>query len=221
MAYDYAGSWDPTAGHQSNIHPSNSNPTSTPFSTVRAIEYYKSHGVASSKIVLGMPLYGRAFASTDGPGKPFSGTGEGSWEQGVWDYKALPQKEGRETNDFKIGASWSYDAEKRLMVSYDTKEMAKFKAEWLKGHGRLGGAMWWESSGDKGGEDSIIGTVRFDLIPNMLNTNYPIFPRSITFSGARTWIVATIRYHIQSRSMITFAKDFPANDSRTRQLNIG
>ena len=161
MAYDYAGSWDPTAGHQSNIHPSSSNPTSTPFSTIRAIEHYKSQGVHPTKIVLGMPLYGRAFTSTEGPGKPFSGTGEGSWEQGVWDYKALPHQGARETNDFEIGASWSFDAEKRVMVSYDTREMARFKAEWVRGKGELGGAMWWESSGDKNGEESIISTVGF------------------------------------------------------------
>ena len=159
MAYDYAGSWDSNAGHQANIRPSTSNPRSTPFSTVKAVEYYKSQGVASSKIVLGMPLYGRAFASTDGPGKPFSGTGEGSWEQGVWDYKALPQKSARENNDFEVGASWSQDAEKRLMVSYDTKEMAQFKAEYIKHEAHLGGAMWWESSGDKAGEASIIASV--------------------------------------------------------------
>lgn len=163
MAYDYAGSWDSHAGHQANLRPSNSNPASTPFSTVRAVEYYKSHGVSPSKLVIGMPLYGRAFSSTDGPGKPFSGTGEGSWEQGVWDYKALPQKGGREMNDFEIGASWSHDPGKRLMVSYDTKEMAKFKAEYIKDQAHLGGAMWWESSGDKAGEGSVIATVRLCL----------------------------------------------------------
>lgn len=163
MAYDYAGSWDSHAGHQANLRPSNSNPASTPFSTVRAVEYYKSHGVSPSKLVIGMPLYGRAFSSIDGPGKPFSGTGEGSWEQGVWDYKALHQKGGREMNDFEIGASWSHDPGKRLMVSYDTKEMAKFKAEYIKDQAHLGGAMWWESSGDKAGEGSIIATVRLCL----------------------------------------------------------
>ncbi|KAL2045624.1 hypothetical protein N7G274_002052 [Stereocaulon virgatum] len=159
MAYDYAGSWDPTAGHQSNIYPSYSNPTSTPFSTIRAVEHYKSHGVHPSKIILGMPLYGRAFQSTEGPGKPFCETGEGSWEQGVWDYKALPHKGARERNDFEIGASWSFDAERKVMVSYDTREMARFKAEWVKVKGGLGGAMWWESSGDRKGEESIISAV--------------------------------------------------------------
>jgi len=158
MAYDYAGSWDAKAGHQSNLFPAGTNPASTPFSTVKSIDHYTKHGIAPSKIVLGMPLYGRAFASTDGPGKPFSGTGEGSWEQGAWDYKTLPQDGAQEMNEFAIGASWSYDAEKRLMVSYDTKDMARHKAGFVKDQG-LGGAMWWESSGDKAGDESIVGTV--------------------------------------------------------------
>lgn len=158
MAYDFAGSWDKNAGHQSNLFSSEKNPASTPFSAVKAIEHYEHHGIASSKIVIGMPLYGRAFASTDGPGKPFSGTGEGSWEQGIWDYKALPHKGVEETDDVGIGASWSYDSEKRVMVSYDTHDMAWHKAEFVKDR-CLGGAMWWESSGDKVGENSIIGNV--------------------------------------------------------------
>ena len=158
MTYDYAGSWDSVAGHQSNLHHSDCKPNSTPFSTSKALHHYKSHGVPSSKIVLGMPLYGRAFANTDGPGEAFSGTGEGSWEQGVWDFKALPQQGAVEVNDYEIGASWSYDAGKRLMISYDTREMAQKKVDYVK-HERLAGLMWWESSADSSGEESLIGTV--------------------------------------------------------------
>lgn len=158
MAYDFSGSWDANAGHQSNLRPSSHDPKSTPFSTSVALDHYKAHGIAQAKIVLGLPLYGRAFASTDGPGKPFSGTGEGSWEQGVWDYKVLPQQGAKEMIDHQSGASWSYDPSKRLMVSYDTPEMAKIKTDFIRKEG-LGGAMWWESSGDKQGKESLIGQV--------------------------------------------------------------
>lgn len=158
MAYDFAGSWDTITGHQSNISPSHSNTKCTPFSTHRAVSYYQSQGIASSKIVLGMPLYGRAFDNTDGLGHPFSGIGQGSWENGVWDYKSLPLAGAEEVYDADAKATYSYDKGKRQLVSYDTVEMAREKAEWVRRMG-LGGAMWWESSGDGVGERSIISAV--------------------------------------------------------------
>lgn len=60
--------------------------------------------------------------------------------------------------DKNIGASWSYDDKKQVMVSYDTIELAKQKADYIKEE-NLGGVFFWESSADKRGEESLIGTV--------------------------------------------------------------
>ncbi|KAJ5541517.1 hypothetical protein N7494_006593 [Penicillium frequentans] len=186
MAYDYAGSWDSNAGHQANIYPDSGNPSSTPFSTQAAIDHYINSGVPRDKIVLGMPLYGRAFTNTDGPGKPYSGVGEGSWENGVWDYKALPRPGSEELYIQQIGASWCYDSGSRTMVSYDDPPTSRLKAQYVQ-QNQLGGGMWWESSGDKGGKaanaedgsligtfvDAVGGTGALDQSSNALN-----FPES-------------------------------------------
>jgi chitinase len=147
MCYDFAGSWDSTAGHQANVFPSQQNPSSTPFDADSAIRAYVAGGVQPGKIVFGLPLYGRAFENTKGPGHSFQGTGEGSWENGVWDYKALPHEGATEHSDPQLLASWSYSPAQGKLVSYDTPEIATRKAQYIRDKG-LGGGMWWELSGD-------------------------------------------------------------------------
>jgi chitinase len=158
-AYDYSGPQDSVAGHSSNLKRSTSDAKSTPFDTEQAVADYIAAGIPASKIVVGMPLYGRAFANTDGPGKPFTGVGNGTWELGVYDYKDLPLSGAVVNIDNATVAAWSYDPAKRHMVSFDTTYITRLKATFVKHH-KLGGAMWWESSGDKkGANDSLISTV--------------------------------------------------------------
>lgn len=56
------------------------------------------------------------------------------------------------------GASYSYDEKNKMYVSYDTVNMTKVKAGYIKMKG-LAGGMWWETSMDRVGENSLIGTV--------------------------------------------------------------
>ncbi|SJK97268.1 related to class V chitinase ChiB1 [Armillaria ostoyae] len=146
MAYDFAGSWDSLAGHQANLY-------GPPISASQAVDYYRSKGVHPSKIVLGIPLYGRSFMGTDGPGAKYSGVGEGSWERGVYDYRALPLPGSYVMRDEHKKASWTYDYQTREMVSFDSEEVAQWKGQYIRQQG-LAGAMYWELSGDKNGDGS-------------------------------------------------------------------
>ncbi|KAF2156508.1 glycoside hydrolase family 18 protein [Myriangium duriaei CBS 260.36] len=175
MAYDFAGSWNTTTGHQANIYPSQSNPLSTPYSANKAITDYIAAGVPANKIVLGMPLYGRAFEQTTGMGTTYNGVGSGSWENGIWDYKVLPKTGAQEFEDTTLLASWSYDSSTQELISYDTPAVAALKVNYIKSQG-LGGAMFWESSSDKTGTGSLMALTAQslrNLDQTQNNLNYP------------------------------------------------
>ncbi|KAK6349894.1 hypothetical protein TWF696_006154 [Orbilia brochopaga] len=164
MAYDFAGpGFSKATGHMSNFYPSTENPDSTEFSYVAALDKYLAAGINPRKLITGMPLYGRGFATTDGLGQPFSGAPSGDWEHGVYDYKNLPMNpEDKIFEDEELLASGSYNPDTRVLVSYDTPRMAQLKAQFIMDHG-LGGAFWWEVSGDK--QD-----VETNLVQNVLQT---------------------------------------------------
>lgn len=63
--------------------------------------------MASEKIVLGMPIYGRSFTETNSFGQVFRAVGASTWEKGIYDYKSLPIDSFTEIYNKKLGASYS------------------------------------------------------------------------------------------------------------------
>ncbi|KAK0733988.1 glycoside hydrolase family 18 protein [Lasiosphaeria miniovina] len=177
MAYDYAGSWDLTSGHQSNIFANGNNPQSTKFSTEQAVRDYLVRGIPANKIVMGLPLYGRSFEATPGLGQPYNGIGAGSIQSGVWLYRDLPRAGAQEMFDDVAKASYSYDQGNKELITYDTVTSAVTKAQYLVKRG-LGGAVFWEASGDKSGASSLVATLAQQMAALDPSPNLLVYPAS-------------------------------------------
>lgn len=95
-----------------------------------------------------MPLYGRSFMNTKGIGQPYNGVGEGTWEQGVYDYKALPRPGAEYIEDLNAIGTYTYDSSNKELISFDSPKTVSKKVDYVKNK-KMGGVMWWESSADK------------------------------------------------------------------------
>lgn len=181
MAYDYAGGWDATTGHQANVYPSSNNPLSTKFSTDRAVNDYVAAGVAPQKILMGIPLYGRSFANTAGLGQTYGGLGGGSsssGENGIYLFKDLPRPGAKAAIDRKLMTIVTYDRRTRELVTTDSADSARLKAAYIAQRG-LGGAFYWEASGDKLGAKSVVSAVKRSLGPLEVSLNLLRYPTSV------------------------------------------
>ncbi|OBT39567.1 hypothetical protein VE00_09467 [Pseudogymnoascus sp. WSF 3629] len=157
MTYEYAGNWSPLSGHTANLYHSSRNPSSTPFDTASVCRMYQSIGIPAKKLIIGMPLFGRSFSNTPGPGRCYENS-----SSSVYDVKILPLPGAIEYWDPIIGSSFSYNHKTREMISYDNFGVANQKAQYIIRNG-FGGAMWWESSSDRTGRNSLIRTVAVSL----------------------------------------------------------
>jgi len=173
MAYDYSGSWSAVSDYLANVYGGAYSGVSTSIAT----DWYLRNGASRNKFVIGMPIYGRGFENTDGIFQPFNGTGVGTWEAGVYDYKALPFANATVYNDFKNMSSYSYDSAKKQLITYDTPQVVAEKAEWIMSN-ELAGAVFWELSADKNGTDSLVWSSA-KTMRNLDNTpNHLCYPGS-------------------------------------------
>jgi len=145
QGYDFTGAWNPVTGHQSNLH---STPQ-TQYSVELAVNTYLSQGAPASKIVIGIPFYGRGWTgvgtANNGLFQPASGPARGTFEAGVDDYEKVIGKSGTVFYDPVAGASWKFG--NRAFWSYDTPQVIAQKMAYVQANG-LGGAMAWSLDGD-------------------------------------------------------------------------
>jgi hypothetical protein len=119
-----------------------------------ALTAYQAAGVPASKLVLGLPFYGRGWKGVsnvhNGLYQSHTGAPPGTYEDGVFDYRDL--------HDHYLGtyvrywhsqamAPWLYHPTTGIMISYDDPQSIAAKAAYVASR-QLGGLMFWELADD-------------------------------------------------------------------------
>lgn len=176
MGYDMHGSFDKsnpfTALHSALLSDTNG------FSDENTIKALNTAGIPNNKMILGMPLYGRAVGGVQatGLGQTFTQAFQGDLDDscsvdlnagnvcsGMIQYKTLvDQQYAAEPGivNGKLSGVYAYDASKKMFVSYDNAQSATAKAQYVLDN-KLAGAMFWALRFDKPIDDaqSVIGAV--------------------------------------------------------------
>lgn len=154
MTYDFFGPWDSTLAHNSPLfHRPNQHETS---SIDFIVNYWIKKGILPSKLLLGLPFYGRSFtlhnpqrtepfAPSAGPGRAGLATGE----EGYLSYYevCLIQKSGKATtrrDDYWLSPYLFFDDQ---WIGFDDVSSIRTKVEYARNL-NLGGVMIWSLDND-------------------------------------------------------------------------
>jgi chitinase len=119
-----------------------------------AVQSFEKAGVPASKILLGVPFYGRMWGNVPAqnhglfqPGKPIPGT------EAPFRLIATTMLSKGFTRYWDSAASvpYLYSSEKLIFVSYEDPESVAAKCSYVLSH-ELGGVMFWEYFDDNSGE---------------------------------------------------------------------
>ncbi len=149
QGYDFHGTWETATNHQAQLFSPRRDPDPARFSLDLAIDTYRARGAPPSKLVVGVPYFGRGWTGVQdvnaGLYQPAPGPAEGTWEAGVEDYKVLATTPGKRYHDLINGAHWLYVDEQ--WWSYDDPLTVARKMVYVRVN-RLGGAMVWSLDAD-------------------------------------------------------------------------
>jgi chitinase len=177
MSYDYNGYWNDHTGHLAALY--NSDVIEAPYEKENwtvdgGIQLMIANGVPPSKLVLGVPFYGRSWrgvqpGSKHGLWQVGEGPGCGSFERANYDYYDLNRnivgKKGFVRHwDSEAKVPYLYNELTGEFVTYEDKESLTGKVDYVNQKG-LGGVMFWEQSNDErhGSPDSLVKVITDNL----------------------------------------------------------
>ena len=155
MTYDYhAGSRQ--AHYNSPLYAAEGDPTPA-FNIDSTMRRFLDAGVPASKLLVGIPYYGRAYSVTskvnNGLFQPSSGQPAG-WRGGDGDWRTLSKTRLVDPAyvrhwDPAARVPFLFDSASGTWVSYDDPQSVREKVRYVREHG-LGGVFIWELGGDDG-----------------------------------------------------------------------
>ena len=134
MTYDYHGEWSDHSGHNSPLYPWEA---SSCGSVEETFNYARSRRVPLSKLVLGVPFFGRSF-DCGGLGLPFK-TSQG------WSYAevlALPAADWTRVWDGTAQVPYMRRRDGGLIVSFDDMSSVGLKCQFVKDKRSAGVIIW-------------------------------------------------------------------------------
>jgi len=152
QGYDMHGTWEDVTNHQSALFAPKGEPQQPDFTVDRAVTALLDRGAPRSKVVMGVPFYGRGWTGVPdvnhGLFQTAAGPAPGSAEEGYEDYRNLVKlrDEGFTVHrDRKAGFAWLFDG--TTFWTYDDPAVMAQKAQYVRRKG-LGGAMVWSLDAD-------------------------------------------------------------------------
>ncbi|XP_044531898.1 acidic mammalian chitinase-like [Gracilinanus agilis] len=151
MTYDLHGSWESYTGENSPLYKYPSDTGSNAYLNVDyAMNYWKDHGAATEKLIVGFPAYGHTFMLSNpanhGIGAPTTGPGPAgpyTRQSGFWAYYEIcPFLKNGATEVWEAAEDVPYAYKGNEWVGYDNPRSFQIKAEWLMKN-NFGGAMVW------------------------------------------------------------------------------
>nr|BAM67137.1 chitinase [Paenibacillus sp. FPU-7] len=196
MTYDFNGGWQNVSAHNAPLYldpaaAAAGVPEADSFNVEKGVQGHLDSGVPASKIVLGLPFYGRGWggcanAANGQYQKCAGGATVGTWEKGSFDFYDLEanyiNKNGytRYWNDV-AKVPYLYNPSGGTFISYDDVESLGYKTAFIKAKG-LGGGMFWEFSGDR--NKTLLNKVANDLQgPVVIDTQAPSVPAGLTVTA--------------------------------------